>query len=549
MRIGVAAKNALGVHGIRIYSPPALASGFAGGQLLDDLQVGPLESGNSSRGLRFTEADRFEPAGPEEYFEILADGGVVLSPAKRRRQIKSAAEELAAEQDGEPVFKPGLLEEVTNLVESPAPFLGKFDERFLELPPPVLIETMVAHQKYIPVSRPGSDQLLPCFVGVRNGGEQGLDVVRRGNERVLRARLNDAEFFFNKDLQTDFEALRDRLKGVVFQEELGSLHDKTERFAALVDACSELPDECRRVAQHCKNDQVTEMVDEFSELQGTMGRIYARESGWPEHLAQLVEAHYKPVDAEAEIPPDPEGCWLSLLDKLDTLVGFFALGQRPTGSADPYGLRRDAVAILRLGLEGEIDFDLAAFVQTVVDEYRNREVEVDASVVPDLLHFVEERFYHLLNAQNEFAESELTAVLEVFAQQPFQAYQRLQWLQDWRDREEFEAVKTAAQRVGNITADVDADQSPDPEKFQKTAESELWQAYQEREKDLLAALEASAPDEILRIYREMKKPVDNYFEAVMVHCEDDELRRNRLATLRKIRGFFERCADFTQLDN
>ncbi len=519
---------------------------FSGSEPLS-LQVGPVESGETSRGLRFTDKARFSPGNPEEYFTVLSDQDVVLSPRLRSKRIRDKAKELAAEIDGSPVFPSGLLEEVTNLVESPAPFLGEFDRRFLELPEPVLIKTMVAHQKYIPVARPDSDELMPYFIGVRNGCEKGLDVVSRGNERVIRARLSDAEFFYQKDLQTNYEDYRDRLKGVVFQEKLGSLYEKTERLASLVESLSPLADKYTRVARHCKNDRVTEMVDELADLQGTMGRIYACESGWSPELAELIETHYKPLDSEGELPGNKIGCWLSLLDKLDTLVGFFGLGRRPTGSADPYGLRREALGIIRLGLEGEIDFDLAILARQVAGEYRSRDVEINSADVRELLQFIRERFYQLLRSQDKFKESEISAVLELYGLEPNQAHRRLKWLKSWRNQKEFEAVITAAGRVGNIIGDVEIEESPRPEKFEKQSEQKLWAVFEEKSEQIEEAVEAGEPDKILANYRELKKPIDQFFESVMVNCEDPDLRQNRHALLGKIYSCFALTADFTKL--
>ncbi len=528
--------------GLRFIRPLRWLMALQDGQLLD-LQVGPLKAGTTSRGLRFSEADYFEVESAQAYYEKIEDQGIVLAPQERKEQIRSAATELAEEVGGKPVLG-SVLEEVAGLVEAPVPFRGSFEDKFLELPMPVLTETMVAHQKYIPVAASDNGELLPYFIGVRNGGEKGLDVVRRGNERVIRARLADAVFFYHKDLEKDFRTFREDLRGVVFQEKLGSLYEKTERLATLFEQLSNCSEKFLPAVRHCKNDRVTEVVGELPKLQGKMGKIYAREAGWPAELSRVIEEHYRPENPEDDLPSSAPARWLSLLDRLDTMVGLFALGERPTGSSDPYGLRRDGLAVLKIIMEAEMEIDLGEVVEAVAAAYEHSGVEATREDLEQLKDFILDRFYHHLRAEAEFEEEEVRAVLKPFGLLPATAVRRAEWLREWRRKEEFEEVATTARRLVNITPE-QLPTEPDPEMFEEEEEKYLWQAYRDQGEPLSRALEQDSAERVLETLIDLKKPVDQYFEAVMVNCDDPGRRQNRLATLVKVRQLFERVADFS----
>ncbi len=510
-----------------------------------EASVGPVEARAQSRGLRFTgEAETFEVKSYGQYLDRLNEHNIRLDPERRRGRIEEDAETLSEEIGGRPRYSEELLSEVNFLVEAPTVFRGEFDEAFLHLPDPVLEETMVSHQKYFPVSDPANEELLPYFIGVRNGGEEGLGVVRRGNERVIQARLSDADFFYHKDLETDFESYRQRLEGVVFQKELGSLHDKTERMARLTRGFDSAPPSLPDLARHCKNDHVTEMVGEFPGLQGVMGRIYAEESGWSPERARALEEHYHPTDRSDVLPASREGTWLSLIDRLDTLVGFFGLGERPTGTADPYGLRREALGLLRILLEREIRWDLREAVRESVKTYRNQDLQLPELDEEELFAFLRDRLYFWFRDQLGSSDRVTEAVLNRFWSRPGRAVQRVKWIQQWRGDDRWEDLVTAAQRVGNITGEVERE-SPDPKLFEKPQEHRLWETYREDAPEVRGALEDNDPDRLLDLLAGLRGPVDEYFDGVMVMCEDDQLRDNRLRTLRSVRELFDRVADFT----
>ena len=530
--------------GIQFVRPIRWALGFFGEQALD-FNVGPVSSASETRGLRFTENQRISVSSIEDYFTSLQDSNIVLDPEARAEKIKEEAQKLAKEKGGTLFLPDFLLEELNYLVESPTPFLGRFDSSFLELPRPVLEEAMISHQKYIPVR--SDNELLPVFVGVRNGTSRYIDSVREGNEKVIRARLNDAVFFYEKDLKRHYESFRQELKGVVFQEKLGSLHDKTERLAELIGHVEDLPSSVKTIARHLKNDHVTEIVGEFPNLQGIMGTIYAEESGWSSHDAKVIKEHYLPRGREDDLPESCSGQWLGILDRLDTLIGFFALGERVTGSSDPYGLRRDALGVLRISLFGDIELDISEWIQRSVDAYRRTDLEFDDSDQADLVEFLKDRLYYLLRDLTGGRDDEGLAVLSRFWNRPKQAKSRVEWLIDWRDRDEFEDLYTTAQRVGNIVRDRETSK-PEPQDFQKDSSRILWEQYQQYHTEVIKAISAGDAGEILELLASFRPHVDQFFEDVMVMTEDKALRENRLSLLSTIRDLFDQVADFTRLE-
>jgi len=510
-----------------------------------DLRVGPVSSAGQSRGLRFGENERFKVHSIENYRKKIEEDKIILNLEDRKNQIKQRAESEAESLSGRIIFPPGLLMEVTNLVEAPVVFSGEFSEDFLKLPDPVLIETMVAHQKYFPVANSEDGSLLPCFIGVRNGGgTEGLETVKKGNERVIRARLNDAVFFYNKDLKREFESYRRELQGVIFQEKLGSLYDKTERLAGLAKKITAIPDSLAEIARHCKNDQVTEIVAEFPSLQGTMGKIYARQSGWSEEEARVIEEHYHPQDRDDELPSSPAGCWLSLLDRIDTLVGFFNLGSRPTGSADPYGLRRDALSLLRIILGAEFEVDLEKLLRQAAGCYETMQIEVSDEVLEDLHNFLIDRFYHWFRREEEWSENQVRAVLDKFWNRPLKMRTRLKWLAGWQNSDRFNDIIEAARRIYNIAGESGEDKIK-PDLFENDIEQEILEICRDTEENINGALAEDDPGRVFLELENLSDVVHRYFEKVMVMAEDSRIKKNRLATLNRIHSVYDSIADFS----
>jgi glycyl-tRNA synthetase beta chain len=551
----------------------AACNGKDGPQFLD-LDVGPVSSTKEVHGLRFTDqrtvqvrpSDLFGSKGDETfgYPEFLRERtGVLLSPVERREKIKKKAEKKARKVDGEPVHDSDLLDEVTHLVEEPTPFRGSFDERFLKVPDEVLVESMQSHQKYLPVQDRQSGDLLPHFIGVRNGGEKHLETVVEGNEKVLRARLNDAEFFYNQDLETGYEEYRDDLKGIVFQEELGSLHEKTERLAELIErTTADGRTDLSHVARHAKNDLVTDMVEEFPKLQGTMGRIYAEESGWNEDDVTVIEEHHRPRGRDDRLPEGEPAQWLALLDRLDTLVGFFGLGERPTGSTDPYGLRRDALSVLRILLDGNLEdnVDLKELMDACESAYGNRRRSIGDEHREDLESFFERRLLNLAESDSDYFEGSgstdefhrvLRGTVSVFWNRPSQAEERYEWIAgQWMGsrREEFMRFVEAYQRADSILGgEDDVSAKPNPDRFEDESEPRLHEAVRTLNDELDESLAEGNDDRVLKALVNVTEPVNEFFESVMVHADDSAVRVNRLRLLDDLVTECNRVADFSAL--
>ena len=341
-----------------------------------DARILGVRTGRATRGHRFHHPDEILLRHPNDYAGALRDPGRVIADFDERMEtIRRQAGEVAAAAGGQPEADEALLEEVAALVEWPVALLGSFDDEFLALPDPVLRATMKGHQRYFPVADEDG-RLLPHFVTVANIESHHPETVRSGNERVIRPRLRDADFFFRKDLETPLPKHRDALRGIVFQEGLGSLHDKSERVSRLAGHVAKAmgqPDESVRLARRagllCKCDLVTEVVGEFPELQGIMGGEYARRGGEPEAVAGAIREHYLPGFSGDRLPGAPIGRALAIADRLDTLAGMFALGKTPSGDRDPFGLRRAALGVLRILIEGELDLNLESLLEAAARGY------------------------------------------------------------------------------------------------------------------------------------------------------------------------------------
>ncbi len=526
-----------------------------------EMTIGPIESGTRSRGLRFSENSRVRIHGCQDYAEtITEDAGIEFDQVARRSTIEESARRMAADVKGEPVYDRGLLNEVTYLVESPVPFRGSFDEKFLEVPDEVLVETMQSHQKYFPIR--GDEELLPYFVGVRNGRKENLDIVKEGNERVLRARLSDAKFFYENDLETDYEDYRDDLKGVVFQEKLGSLYHKTVRMADLIETLEGIPENLDHVARHCKNDLVTNMVEEFPELQGTMGKIYAGESGWRTSDAEIIEAHHRPSDRNEDIPEDPSAQILALVDRLDTLVGFFALGERPSGSTDPYGLRRDALGVIRLLLDGSLPDalnNLEHLLRMVRQGYEGEDLQVSDRQQTDLKDFFRERLVNYAETvegsfegagNTSFSHQVLEASVSKFWNRPTVVEERYRWLNQWgrTNPKKILSILEAYRRIDNIvSAESVSEGEVHSEFFEKDVEKHLLSEVRELDEMLEDALNEGNPDPVFCGLESVVTTINDFFETVLVNTEDEAVKNNRLRLLDQVRLTFNRVADFSRI--
>ena len=533
------------------------------GQVVPAMLVG-RRAGDLTRGHRFhAPAELLVPA-PADYEQKLAtDGYVIASFARRRDQIARLVRDAAEAAGGEPVLDPAVLDEVTALVEWPVAVTGRFDAEFLDLPEEVLVSTLQAHQRYFPV-REQDGQLMPLFIAISNLESREPEKVVAGNERVIRPRLADAAFFWNKDRQTPLIERRDALKDVVFQRDLGSLYDKSERVATLAH---ELVDAEHadghfehgvwqewvvRAAHLAKTDLLTEMVGEFPDLQGRMGYYYALADDEADAVAVAIEEQYLPRHAGDQLPQSPVGQTLSIADRLDTLAGIFAVGKKPTGNKDPFALRRAALGLLRILIECDHDLDLRAFIGRAL-VLQPKHVSAPGELAEQLFEFITDRLraYYLDGQCPAFERGEITA--EVFEAiharrpgSPSDFHARLRALREFLALDAAESLAAANKRIANILRGTDEHETDlDPTLFAEDAEKQLHTVV-----DQLAATQAervAARDYrgVLLALAGLREPVDRFFDDVMVMVEDDKLRRNRLALLRRLRDLFLDVADLS----
>jgi glycyl-tRNA synthetase beta chain len=511
-----------------------------------------VETGTSTRGHRFHHPHAIELSAAGDYAEQLrALGRVEPSFAARRELIVREVRALAETAGGTARMDAALLDEVTALCEWPVAFLGGFDQVFLEVPREALIETMQKNQKYFPLLA-ADGSLLPHFIGIANIESRDPDVVRAGNERVIRPRFADAKFFWEQDLKTPLGDLAPRLDSVIFEHRLGSIGAKMARVGDLGAAISEqLPvpaDLVRRAATLAKCDLVTLMVGEFASLQGIMGRYYAERAGEDPCVAAAMEEQYLPRQAGDRLPESPCGQVLALADRLDTLVGIFAIGQRPTGVKDPYGLRRAAIGVLRILIETPLPLDLNALLQQAAQGYPP---ELGAArVVDDVLGYCLERLDRYYGDQG-ISKDTVDAVRGVAPTTPSDIDRRIRAVETFRGLPEASSLAAANKRLRNLLKKLpEADQVPvplDPARLAEPAEQRLA----ERIGSLTAAVEplvaAGDYEATLRALAALRDDVDAFFDDVMVMVEDDALRRNRIALLRALEDPFLRVADIARL--
>ncbi len=510
---------------------------------------GNIKSKNMSRGHRFMSPVDIEVKSFDEHVEKLKEHFVILPIEERKERIKRVIAEAAEEVGGKILDDPELLDEVNYLVEYPSAVAGKYDEKYLRLPQEVLITVMREHQRYFAVIN-DEGELLPYFVTVNNTITRNPDVVRVGNERVIRARLEDARFYFEEDQKVKLEDRVEELKEVVFHSKLGTSWEKMERFSALAEFIAEkvAPDKLeavKRTAYLCKADLVTGMVGEFPELQGAMGRAYAKLSGEPEEVAEAIYEHYLPTRSGGELPRGVVGAIVSIADKLDTIVGCFGVGIIPTGAADPFALRRQTLGIIRIMLEHEFDLSLDELIEKSISLLRDKISEPEDRIKIGVKDFFKTRFQNLLISEG-YESDVVDAALNAKFDNILDDARRIKALSEIKKKPEFTSLVIAFKRVVNITRD----HQPGPvnEKlFKEDAEKNLYEAFLETrgkfEKFLAEGNYLDAMEEMVKL----KDPVDKFFDGVMVMDPDEKLRENRLNLLSSIGSLFSQVADFLKI--
>ncbi|WP_302948625.1 glycine--tRNA ligase subunit beta [uncultured Selenomonas sp.] len=504
-----------------------------------------VTSGNHSRGHRTLAPADFVITSAADYEAACEKAYIIVDPERRRAMICEQITETAKACGGTAEITPDLLEEVLYLVEYPTALSGSFEEKYLALPSEAVITPMRDHQRYFPV-KAADGSLLPAFITVRNGGKAHLDVVAHGNERVLRARLADAQFFFDEDRRKSLAEHREKLKTVVFQRGLGSMYEKTERLTALTTAIVEemaagdadgtaLAD-ARRAAELSKADLVTGMVTEFTELQGIMGREYALLDGESPAVACAIDEQYMPRFAGDELPQTPLGVALSVADKIDNIVGTFSQGRIPTGSQDPFGLRRQALGLVLMLIEQESTMLLSDLVDEACDLYDLEEFRDKMQVY--VADFIRLRLKNVLSERGvryDVQEAVLGDV-DLVADVPVRAA----YVERLLASEGGDALVQSFVRVGNIARSVTGG-TVDPALFQAEEEGALLSAYQ------AAAAARAEGEDTLPAEQALGRAIDTFFDAVMVMDKDVRIKENRLSLLKMIDDYLLETADYSKI--
>lgn len=514
-----------------------------------------LVAGDRTCGHRFLSSGKpLQVKNFKSYEKILENAGVIVDPGRRRAMIVTQIEKIAAQKQGILLQDEALLEQAVYTVEIPYAIVGNFASPYLALPKEVLVTAMKEHQGYFSLLTKGGG-LLPCFVAVTNMQGRQAATIRSGNERVLAARLADAKFFFEEDRKTRLEDRVQKLKGVIFHQKLGTLHQKVERVMALAPKLADAlgdrnaVDTYRRAAELCKADLVSGMVGEFPTLQGIIGREYARHDGEPKEVADAIAEHYLPRFAEDAIPPSLAGKVLSLADRLDTLAAFFAVGLVPSGSQDPFALRRHAYAVIRILVEGTLALNLTAAIQDAARLLKEQGLPVEDKAPAELLRFWGERLRYYCQEVTKLRDDVADAVLARWQSErfdPLDLHRRAVALQAFAARPEFEALVIACKRAENITK-AHQDDHVDQALLQDSVETGLYASLRAAEHVVPGLIEHANYEDALEALVVLKAPIDAFFTGVMVMVEDEAVRKNRLALLVRVRNLFRRYADFSKV--
>lgn len=505
-----------------------------------------VASGRTTYGLRPYGSPAQEVRNSLDYTEFQVRQGILLNQQARRENVLTQITRLAEEVSGHVPDDPRLLDEVTNLIEAPTAFRGAFDAKYLHLPREVLITVMRKHQRYFPVED-AAGRLMPYFIAVRNGDAEHLDKVAHGNAQVLRARFSDADFFYKEDLKKPLAEHLPRLSTLTFQEKLGSMLDKNERVAGLIETMGRSMHFdataigiAQRAAHIAKADLATQMVVELTSLQGVMGRVYALQSGYPPEVAEAVFEHWLPRNADDLLPAAPAGALLGLTDRLDSLVGLFGAGLAPKATADPYGLRRAALGVIQILVHHKRDVSLPFVVELVAAA---QPIKVGDQECLQVLDFIKGRLHAWLTDQG-WAADVIAAVLAEQGANPYRALEGVRQLSEWVRREDWASILDAFARCVRITRPEPEHYPVDEEKFTEPPEKALYAAYQKAD----AALDSGDNiDGFLNAFVPMIPAVNDFFDHVMVHVEDKAIRQNRLGLLQNISAMQKRRADLSEL--
>lgn len=522
------------------------------GEQVIPFQIAGVQSSNITHGHRFLGADT-QIHTADAYVETLKSQFVIVQSNVREKMIRNQMKELEQQRHFTIAIDESLMREVRNLVEYPSLFVGNFDENYLNLPEEVLITSMKEHQRYFPV-KSADGSLLPFFAAVRNGDKHAMDTVARGNEKVLHARLADAQFFYDEDRKQSIATFQDKLSRVVFQEKLGTYQQKVNR---VVQIASEIANQLnlsndekqitKRAAELCKFDLVTNMVNEFPELQGLMGMKYAIHFGEDKDTAIAIGEQYLPNHANGDLPKTVAGSIVSVADKLDTIAGCIFAGLRPTGSQDPHGLRRQAIGILRIMQEHDWDITVEKLIHIPVDVYQSLDnMDTNVPTIEELKDFVRQRAAFLLkeiSVQPDVIEAILSNEIGVLTYSVNKAKE----LMRQRNNIEFKNIQEALVRILNLAKKAEST-SIQPELFETPSESALHDKIMEITNSYQAAKENQNATEALEQLSALANPIHEFFDHNMVMVDDEKLRENRLALIKYIAELIIDYADFGSVE-
>ncbi len=522
------------------------------GEEVIDAEILGVKSGRNTYGHRFMRPQALPLPDPEAYLPLLEQEGCVLADYQSRRErIRRQVIAQAQQLGGTALIDEALLDEVTALVEWPVALSGQFDRGFLKVPAQALISSMQDHQKYFPVVD-DKGTLMARFIAVANLESKDPSQIKAGNERVIRPRLADAAFFWDQDRKRSLAQRRDDLRHMTFQKKLGSLYDKQERVAVLAarvaGAIGASAPQAERCARLCKCDLLTSMVYEFPELQGVMGRYYALHDGEDELVAEAIEQHYQPRFAGDELPQTGLAQAVALADRLDSLLGIFAIGQQPSGDKDPFALRRAALGVIRICVEGSLDVDLVELLRAAAAAY-DGQLKAQAAI-DDVVSYIMDRLRGYYQEQ-DVAIDLVDAVLATAPTRLLDIDRRIQACRAFRELPQAQSLAAANKRISNILRKNTAEVAPDvdPGLLREPAEQQLAAELNTLQAEVIPLMEAGDYRSALTRLAALRESVDGFFDGVMVMVDDDKLRANRLALLKSLGDLFLRVADLSRLQS
>lgn len=518
------------------------------------LEIAGVAAGRISRGHRFLGSDSVEIACPAEYLDTMQKAYVIVDQSVRREKIWQQIKAVASVAGGTVKPDEDLLSELVYILEYPTALLGRFDKKYLEIPEELVVTPMREHQRYFPVYDAAGEKLLPNFITVRNGNSQHLEIVAAGNEKVLSARLADAAFFWDEDRSHALIDNAPRLEHIVFHEKLGTLSAKVARVQKLALSIAEklgyAAEDVRdteRAALLMKCDLVSNAVYEFTELQGIMGEYYAKNDGETEQVAAAIREHYLPRFTGDELPKTKAGVALALADRLDSLAGFFSRKMIPTGSQDPYALRRAAIGVSQILLRYELELDLAELCAEALALYEGVKQEMTAEeTLAAMNNFFRQRVDNIL-AEEGVTYDVINAVAGLELAVPLVNYRKAHALADFKQGEDFAQLMAGYNRAANLLKNVKGEFAVEPKLFEVDAERELLAAEDEAAAKVAAAVAEQNYPAALKALAAIRPQIDAFFEAVMVMADDAKVRDNRLALLQKLIGLTAELGELSQL--